>query len=151
MLERRQLPRNRNVHFYFESPAGSVQLKAQDASTQAARFPMADDHQIANANGGNFRVGSVEFHIQKMQLQYPLDRNNCLILAYSASRLKKGDRLASYEIDQFMGAGQSAETYKAHRIGHHDPVVLKIPNLAPNLGASDAIERLAKLLRLFMF
>jgi serine/threonine protein kinase len=149
--ERRKPPRNSGeTHFLFRNgDAEPLHLVAQDASTASARFSLSEKPLIEPyLNGtGEIDFGRGTATCDAFQLPPELENpvNDTFVAMYRTRQhgpgvIKEGT-LARYEIEEFLGAGRTSETYRARvtelkeRDGFEqgETVVLKVPLLVPYL------------------
>jgi serine/threonine protein kinase len=164
--ERRKPPRNTDrtvFHFLQSADEEPVDVVAEDASIVSARFALADKplvekyiHRTAAIEFGRVRSTCGGFRIPP-----ELERGNSFVVTYSTRQHSSGDikegGLALYEIEGFLGAGQSAETYLARvkevkqgdSLHVDDLVVIKLPLFVPYLSRDEINTMTSKLERLF--
>ncbi|MGC2698004.1 MAG: hypothetical protein WA738_19630, partial [Candidatus Angelobacter sp.] len=159
--------RQKAIAFEFMSTdAQPFQVKAEDASIRFARFPSSEQERIARADKSatvffSPDVATVIKHIG-MHLDPSRQGEAHFVITYKSCQYENGKQIsgnrASYKIIDFIGAGQSAETYKAKVMAISSPaddlcvgddVVIKIPVFDPLLGLEEQINLSSNLVTLF--
>jgi serine/threonine protein kinase len=157
----RKPPRKRNVEFAFflkDQPA-VVNLKPEDASICAARFQLDVLPSLPTVERAQIAFGPTKADLTQLEV---LEREESCLLRYRIRQLPDGHLLdgnrATYEILNFMAAGQSAETYRARickvkegDLIAGDPVVIKVPLFIPFLNDAQLTEMASDLNALFTY
>src|SRR5207302_2343836 len=117
-----------------------------------ARFPLLSRERIAPFESGEVSFGGIKTAFERMAIPRELVRKaeGTFVVTYKTRQFnvdttQEGDR-AWYKICQFIGAGQSAETYKAEvtavksgvdSLATGDSVVIKVPLFVPYLADNE--------------
>jgi serine/threonine protein kinase len=165
---RRNPRRKSGITFEFGSNQTNIfQVLAEDASIRAARFPLSERERILNAgpSAKAFFISGIPTVVKHISLLDDPERpkDNSFVITYKSCQYEDGSRLrgnhASYEIIKFIGAGQSAETYKAivthisspvEGLNLNDEVVIKVPLFDPCRREQELIDLSSNLVILFI-
>ncbi len=157
--------RRNNVRFEFTTPeGGTFEVRCEDASIRSARFSLTDKQRIlASHSSAKIFLSDqpmVAKQIRLRELPYQA-KPGYFVVDYKTCQFAAGQIIeakAHYEILESIGAGQSAETYKAKvvrtcpqleglKLG--DEVVVKVPLFDPCRWPQELIEFSLKLVTLF--
>jgi serine/threonine protein kinase len=161
-IERRSLPRRKRIPFVFQLSDGTPSsCTALDASIRGARFDLSQFEVATTAKHATAQFDRrTPVYVHKFRLADRRDDN--FVLAYITRQLAAGEHLdgvrAEYTVMEQIGAGLSAETYRAKvervRPGVSGPnvddvVVVKVPTLIFTLSPDERDRFLSDLQILF--
>jgi len=156
--DRRKPPRYQgNVAFKFgenDAMMTTSSIDARDASIRSARFSLDFHEQIKRFSAGiiEFPNTNLAFESMKIPPEHIRENQKTFVVTYKTRQLEIGRQLrgthAGYQIADFIGVGQSAETYKAHVIAAEagssldrvDSVLIKVPLFIPYLADKELVK-----------